>query len=125
MDEFTNPTATVISKGFTIQDAYFTCGDSESMRIEGTVIGDIDIDGVIIIGDSGYVDGNVRASSVRIAGRVYGNVQCRHALHLTSTADIVGDINAPSLIIDNGAVLVGYCQAGVIAESEQVKLSCS
>jgi len=125
MDEFTKPTNTVISKGFTIQYAYFTCEDSESMRIEGTVIGDIEIDGVLIIGDSGYVDGNISAGSVRVAGRIYGNVQCQHALHLTSTADVTGDVSASSLVIDNGAILLGYLQTGVVVEDEQVKLSCS
>ena len=125
MDEFTKPTNTIISKSFTIQYAYFTCEDSESMRIEGTVIGDIEIDGVLIIGDSGYVDGNISAGSVRVAGRICGNIQCLHALHLTSTAEIVGDVSASSLVIDNGAIFSGHCQVGMVAESEQIKLSCS
>jgi len=126
IDEFTKPTATVIGKGFTIEAARFTCEDSESMRIEGTIIGDIEIEGVLIISDSGYVDGNISASSVRIAGRVAGNVQCYHALHLTSTANVIGDVGTSSLIIDDGAILLGRCKTSMAMDAEQVKLTtCS
>ena len=122
IDEFTKPTGTIIGKGFTIKAAHFTCEDHESIRIDGTVVGDIDIDGVLIISETGYVDGNINAGFVRVAGRVTGNVYCRNALHLASTADVMGDVRATSLIIDDGAVLLGRCQTNVAVESESAKL---
>ena len=122
IDEFTKPTSTIIGKGFTIKAARFVCEDSESMRVDGTILGDIDIDGVVTVGDSGMVDGNINAGSVRIAGRVTGNVQCGYALHLTATANVVGDVIASSLIIDDGAVLLGRCQTNIQMDSEQMKL---
>ena len=110
IDEFTKPTGTIIGKGFTIQAARFSCGDDESMRIDGTVIGNIEIDGVLNVSDTGYVDGNINAGSVRVAGRVTGNIECSYALHLASTADIVGDIITTMLIVDDGAIIVGHCK---------------
>jgi len=121
-DEFTKPTGTVIGKGFTIQAARFTCGDDESMRIDGTVIGNIEIDGVLNISESGHVDGNITAGSVRIAGRVTGNVHCRRALHITASADVVGDIHTSTFIVDDGAILVGRCQTDVSVEGGFVGL---
>ena len=112
-DEFTKPTGTVIGKGFTIHAARFACADSESMRIDGTVIGNVDIDGVLNLSDSGRVDGNIDAASARIAGRVYGDINCRNVLHLTSTADVTGDIVTTTLIVDDGAVITGRCQTHV------------
>ena len=109
-DEFTKPTGTIIGKGFTIQAAKLTCSDSESMRVDGTVIGDIDIDGVLNLSDSGYINGNITAGSTRIAGRVSGNIICRNALHLASTADVSGDILTNTLIVDDGAIFAGLCQ---------------
>jgi len=114
IDEFTKPTGTIIGKGFTIQAARFSCGDDESMRIDGTVIGNIDIDGVINVSDSGFVDGNINAGSVRVAGRVNGNIECSYALHLASTADVVGDILTAALIVDDGAILVGRCNTDLM-----------
>jgi cytoskeletal protein CcmA (bactofilin family) len=112
-DEFTKPTGTVIGKGFTIHAARFACADSESMRIDGTVIGNVDIDGVLNLSETGRVDGNIDAASARVAGRVYGDVNCRNGLHLTSTADVTGDIVTTTLIVDDGAVITGRCQTHV------------
>jgi len=110
IDAFNKPTGTIIGKGFVIQAARFSCGDAESMRVDGTVIGDVEIDGVLNISDSGYVDGNINADSVRVAGRVSGNIACHYALHLASTADVVGNVTAATIIVDDGALLDGICR---------------
>ena len=123
LDEFTKPTGTVIGKGFTIHAARFACSDSESMRIDGTVIGDIHIDGVLNLSDSGRVEGNISAGSTRIAGRVSGNVHCRNALHLASTADVTGDILTTTLIVDDGAIFLGRCQTHVAANDDMPELA--
>ena len=115
-DEFTKPTGTVIGKGFTIHAARFTCAESESMRIDGTVVGNVDIDGVLNLSDSGRVDGDITCGSTRIAGKVLGNINCRHALHLASTADVTGDISTTTLIVDDGAVFLGRCQTHMNVE---------
>lgn len=122
-DEFTKPTGTIIGKGFSIRAAHFTCEDDESIRIDGEVIGDIEIGGVLIISESGYVDGSIAASFVRVAGRVTGNIHCRNALHLAATADVLGDVRATSLIIDDGAVLLGRCQTNLAIEGDGAKLA--
>jgi len=80
------------------------------MRVDGNVIGNIDISGVLNLSDTGFVDGDVYVGSARIAGRVLGNIQCKTALHLTSTAEVMGDILTGSIIIDDGVVLHGFCQ---------------
>lgn len=117
IDEFTKPTGTIIGKGFTIQAAKFTGDESESMRVDGTVVGDIEVDGVLNISESGFVDGNISAGFVRIAGRVAGNVHCRNALHLASTADVIGDVTTALFIVDEGALLHGRCQTLVAVDA--------
>lgn len=109
-EEFTRPTSTVIGAGFTIHAARFTCAESESMRIDGAVIGDIDIDGLLNVSETGRVDGNIIAGSARIAGRIYGNIQCRNAIQLAATADVTGDVLTSTLIVDEGAVFSGLCE---------------
>ena len=113
-DEFARPIGTIIGKGFTITAARFTCADAESMQIDGTVVGNVDIDGVLNLSDTGRIDGNVNCGSTRIAGRVSGNIHCRNTLHLASTADVTGDIQTTTLIVDDGAVFLGNCQTHVV-----------
>ncbi|MDR0271825.1 MAG: polymer-forming cytoskeletal protein [Clostridiales bacterium] len=117
-DEFTKPTSTVIGNGFTIHAAKFTCSESESMRIDGTVIGDIDIEGLLNISETGRVDGHINAGSARVAGRIFGNVQCRNAIHLAATADVTGDVLTSVLVVDEGAVFTGRCQTHVSADEK-------
>jgi len=109
-DRFDLPTSTVIGLGFTIQAARLSGDDSGSMRVDGNVIGNIEINGVLNLSDTGFIDGDVTADSARIAGRVLGNIQCKAALHLASTAEVMGDILAGTLIIDDGVVFHGLCQ---------------
>lgn len=114
-DEFNQPTSTVIGYGSTIHAARFICTESESMRVDGTVIGDIEIDGLLNISETGRVDGNVSSGSARVAGRIFGNVACRNALHLTATADVAGDVLTSMLIVDEGAVFTGRCETHLTA----------
>ena len=109
-DEFTRPTGTVIGKGFTIQASQVVGTESESMRVDGVIQGNLEMDGVLNLGESGRIDGDVLAESARIAGTVQGSIQCRYALHLTETAEVMGDILTETLIIDKGAILHGRCQ---------------
>jgi len=115
-DDFSMPTGTVIGKDFTIHSANFTCPDAEAMRIDGVVVGDISIDGMLNLSASGCIDGNIICASTRIAGRVNGNIRCRNIVHLASTADVNGDIMATSLIVDDGAIFTGRCQTHVSQE---------
>ena len=109
-DRFDMPTGTVIGAGFTIHAARLSGDDSGSMRVDGNVIGNIEINGVLNLGETGFVDGDVVADSARIAGRVLGNIHCKSALHLASTAEVMGDVLTGTLIIDDGVVFHGLCQ---------------
>jgi cytoskeletal protein CcmA (bactofilin family) len=114
-DEFTRPTGTVIGKGFTIQASQLVGQEAESMRVDGVIQGNIEMDGVLNLGESGRVEGDILAESARIAGAVYGSIQCRYALHLTDTAEVTGDIQTETLIIDKGAILHGRAQTSAPA----------
>ncbi|MCL2356026.1 MAG: polymer-forming cytoskeletal protein [Defluviitaleaceae bacterium] len=109
-EEFSKPTSTVIGQGFTIHAARFSCSETESMRIDGTVIGDIEIEGLINVSETGRVDGNIASGSARIAGQIFGNIECRNTIHLASTADVSGNVVTTTLIVDDGAVFTGRCQ---------------
>jgi len=104
------PTSTVIGAGFTIHAARLSGADNELMRVDGNVIGNIEINGVLNLSETGFVDGDVVADSARIAGRVLGNIHCKTTLHLASTAEVMGDVLTGTLIIDDGVVFHGLCQ---------------
>ena len=110
VDKLDMPTGTVIGAGFTMHAARLTGDDNGSLRIDGNVIGNIEINGVLNLGETGFIDGDITADSARVAGRVMGNIQCKAALHLTGNAEIMGDIMTGTLIVDDGVVFHGLCQ---------------
>jgi len=83
-----------------------------TVRIEGTFEGELNSKGDIVLGDTGKVIGNIKATNAHIAGRVEGNVRVKGQLHLTPTAYIGGDIEVGNLVVDEGAVFTGKCSMG-------------
>ena len=101
---------TVIGKGITLEAALLT--GKESVRIDGVFIGDVDLDGSLILGETGSIEGRVGAKYIIVAGLVRGNIECDGILHVSSTARVYGDIKTSSIIVDEGGQLNGRYQVG-------------
>ena len=85
---------------------------SGSALIHGIVTGNIEADPkaemvVIGVGDTGSVQGNIVADQVMIGGRVMGNVVAESRVELMSNAVVEGDLSYGSLVIDEGARVMG------------------
>ncbi|MCL2839735.1 MAG: polymer-forming cytoskeletal protein [Defluviitaleaceae bacterium] len=96
---------TVIGKGMYLESARLS--GHESVRIDGIYKGQIDIEGSLVLGDEGSVTGDIRANYFLVAGEVVGNIYCTSQLHFASTAKVFGDVQSPSLIVDEGAQVSG------------------
>ncbi|MCL2420772.1 MAG: polymer-forming cytoskeletal protein [Defluviitaleaceae bacterium] len=103
---------TIIGNGTTLEAALLT--GKESIRIDGTFYGNVDLEGNLILGDTGVIEGNVHAKYIIAAGQIKGNVECDTVLHVASTALINGDIRARSIIVDDGGQLNGSYQVGEV-----------
>lgn len=79
------------------------------VRIEGSILGDIHVNGVVIIEKNGNVKGNVIADNVKIRGQVEGNIITSDCLMLFSTGRFYGDARVKDFKSDPGAVFVGNC----------------
>jgi cytoskeletal protein CcmA (bactofilin family) len=114
-EELNKPTNTVIGKNLTINAATITGEDS--IRVDGTINGNISLDGTLFVSDTGHIEGDLLISSARIAGNIKGNITCRSTLHMAATAVVKGDITTAALIVDDGAVLYGLCKTRMSEES--------
>ena len=63
----------------------------------------------IFIGPSGKVKSDLIASAIVIEGIVVGNIKASTRVMLMPTARVLGDIQTPELIIQNGVILEGRC----------------
>ena len=96
-----------ISQGTEIKGNIKASGD---FRMDGTLEGDIVLEGKLVVGENGNVRGNIICQSANITGTVCGNVTVKELLNLTSTAVVKGDIVINKLSIEPGAQFVGTCK---------------
>ena len=80
-----------------------------SVRIDGTLIGGVSAEGVVILSKNGRIKGNIMAENIVIAGVVEGNMQIREKVNVEPTGEIYGDITTKSLLIDEEFVFQGNC----------------
>jgi len=81
-----------------------------SLRVEGTVEGDIADAVSVEIGRKGRVKGNIAAESLRVAGHLVGDVVASGSVELLSQSVFSGNLRTPRLRIEEGAVFDGRCQ---------------
>lgn len=79
-------------------------------RLDGSVEGDIQCKGKIVVGPKGSVTGNIIAENAEILGQITGNVQVTNKLVLKATAIVQGDISSQQLEIEPNAQLNGTCR---------------
>jgi len=105
-DKF-NKIDTLIGKNTKLQGKIESKG---SMRIDGELVGDIIIEGSVVIGEEGKINGNISCDNIFIAGSVHGNILCKDQLRVSNTGKLYGDIEVKSFIVDESAVFEGSCK---------------
>jgi cytoskeletal protein CcmA (bactofilin family) len=80
------------------------------MNIDGKFEGELIADhGELIVGKTGTVKANVKVKNATIEGRLDGNVEADEKVELKQNAQLIGDLQAKTLVIEEGVVFVGQC----------------
>ncbi len=90
-----------------------------SVKIDGIIFGDIDIDGSIIVGESGYIKGSVLSGQLQIFGKVEGDIHVHGLVQLQSGCNVQGNIECSLIMIEQNAVFCGNCN--MTGKSERKK----
>lgn len=72
---------------------FFTCGD-------------------IVVEKKGHVVAPVRAGTLTVKGKVQGSVMSQGTVNIARTGSFKGDIDAPTLHIESGAIIDGFLRIG-------------
>jgi cytoskeletal protein CcmA (bactofilin family) len=108
-----NGELSLIGAGTVVEGKVLTEG---SIRIDGTMVGDVVAEANAAIGLSGVLEGNISAKNISLAGRVKGTVTASDKLILEGKSILRGDIRALRLVVDEGAMFDGRCSMSVDAE---------
>ena len=107
MDFFKNKTPIntfLISQGISINGGL--AGDI-SGRIEGYVKGDVIINGKVIIGETGVIDGNMNCYDLIVHGIIKGNAVSHNSIIVGVNGRIDGNASSNSIQIDSNSKVSG------------------
>jgi len=81
------------------------------MRIDGHLSGRISSSsGTLVVGTNGKVEANIDVAVATIHGTVNGDIIASQRLELGRAAKVSGNIQTPSLLIEQGAIFEGSCK---------------
>ncbi|MBQ2067836.1 MAG: polymer-forming cytoskeletal protein [Paludibacteraceae bacterium] len=81
-------------------------------RIDGTIEGELNCSGKVVIGEAGRVKGTVNCQNAEIMGLMDGKINCSQQLSLRANGKIQGDVQTKTLIVEPGAQFNGTCSMG-------------
>jgi cytoskeletal protein CcmA (bactofilin family) len=97
----------------------------QAMRVDGRFEGELTSDnGELVVGKTGKVKATVKVKSAVVEGRVDGNIRASDKIELKQSAQIFGDLQAKTLVVEQGVVFVGNCNVnpeGTKIESQSYK----
>lgn len=97
--------AAVIGPGIVIDG---DISGSENLVIEGKVRGRIHLAAhEVTVGQSGEVNADISAKVIRVAGKVKGDLSGKEKVIISSTGNVHGNIVAPRMLLEDGAVFKG------------------
>jgi cytoskeletal protein CcmA (bactofilin family) len=93
---------------------------NEDLVIEGHIEGRVDLpNNQLTIGANGSCAAEVHAKTVVVVGKVTGNVIASERIEIQATGLVNGDVSAPRLIVQEGAVVNGSIEMGAKAKASQ------
>ncbi len=82
-----------------------------NLRLNGDFEGDLEAKGVLVIDEKADIRAKiVKGDTITISGKVKGDIICSKRLELASSARVIGNVETPVLVVNEGAILKGDCQ---------------
>jgi cytoskeletal protein CcmA (bactofilin family) len=79
----------------------------DDLIVDGTVEGPVTGEASVTIGATAKVNGEVRGRDVIVGGKLSHNVFASASIRLLASAEVLADLHAPRVAIDEGAVFDG------------------
>ncbi len=83
-----------------------------SVRIDGSMKGELISTETVTIGKDGGVEGDITAADVVIGGKVTGRIICQGKVILEESALLTGDLRTVRLVVEEGAIFNGLSEMG-------------
>jgi cytoskeletal protein CcmA (bactofilin family) len=88
------------------------CQTDGTIRIEGSVEGEVNAGKAVVVGKDGVVSGSVTTQDAVVAGRIVGSLVVESRLEVQATSRIEGEVYARRIQLEEGAILNGTVDMG-------------
>lgn len=88
---------------------------SGPVKLEGQLSGEIFSSSAVIVSAEALVDGRLDVESLHVYGQVKGKVRTRLAVHVHAGGEVSAEVDAASLIIEEGGRFNGDCRMRVVS----------
>lgn len=78
-----------------------------TVRIDGTLDGEIHTEGVLLVGEEAVITAKVTAGTIVCKGKITGDIQAKEKIKLRAPAVISGGVKTPMLSIEEGVLFNG------------------
>jgi cytoskeletal protein CcmA (bactofilin family) len=79
------------------------------LRIDGDFSGTIRTSGKVLVGKNGRAECTIDAGTVVVGGIIKGNIFSTEKVIILSTGIVIGNVNTPRLIVEEGVIMHGNC----------------
>lgn len=92
---------------------------SRDIRIDGYLNGTMQVNGKVVVGNTGKIEGDINCKTIDVSGKVEGNIIASEMVLLKSTAIILGNISTDKISVEPGAKFTGTCKMGESAPKKK------
>lgn len=78
-----------------------------AVRVDGKFTGEVQSNGMLIIGEKAVVRAEIQAGIVLVHGETHGKISAKSRIEAYSPARIYGDIYSPVLVLGEGVIFEG------------------
>ncbi len=89
----------------------------DTFRLDGRLKGRVVSRGDLVVGEHGDVDAEIEVGRIFVSGTVRGSVVAQHRVEIAAGGRVLADLETPSLVVEDGAVLQGQCNMSTEAGS--------
>lgn len=94
---------------------------SESdIRVDGAIKGKLFCNAKVIIGPTGFVEGEIKCKNAVIEGKFEGNLNVEELLNIRESAKINGDVSTGKLVVQPGAIFNVTCVMGGVQGASRI-----
>lgn len=105
-----------VGKGVVFKGAITYTG---TVRIDGTLEGEIHTDGILLVGEEAVITAKVTAGTIVCKGKITGDIHAKDKMKLRAPAIISGGITTPMLSMEEGVLFNGTLEMEQAAPHSQ------